>query len=331
MADIFISYAREDREWVSTLAAAVQADGYTVWWDWDLLVGKRYRETIEAELQTCKATLVVWSQHSIHSDFVRDEAEEGQQRNVLLPVLKEAVRPPAGFRQLQTADLTTWTGDTAHAEYRRMMKGLTALVGREPARQPGDPAPVVSEPVTAAPAPPTPETPIVAPPIPPEPIAPVVAPAVPTAAPPAPPEPVVLASASAHTPVVDETAIAAPRSNRVAIFGVLGAVVVVALLYVVWLLIPHEAPKPIVVPPVATPTTPAAHPGGGTANGGAPTTPSGPPSNGTTPDGGDTGGQPDASGDEAGNAHGASQSAPTPPSTPPSDDNGSSQDEGQTH
>ena len=49
MADVFISYAREDRQWVEKLAEQLQAEGFSVWWDWDLLVGKRYRETIDAE------------------------------------------------------------------------------------------------------------------------------------------------------------------------------------------------------------------------------------------------------------------------------------------
>jgi hypothetical protein len=132
MADIFISYSREDREWVERLATQLQSEGFSVWWDWDLLVGKRYRETIDNELQSCKATVVVWSQHSIQSDFVRDEAEEAQQRNVLVPILKEVVRPPAGFRQIQTADLSTWTGAGDHAEFRRVLHGIANLVG-EPA------------------------------------------------------------------------------------------------------------------------------------------------------------------------------------------------------
>ena len=129
MADVFISYSREDREWVEGLAAQLQSGGYSVWWDWDLLVGKRYRESIDNELKACKATIVVWSQHSIQSDFVRDEAEEAQQRNVLVPVLKEVVRPPAGFRQIQTADLSTWTGGGEHAEFRRVLRGVASLAG----------------------------------------------------------------------------------------------------------------------------------------------------------------------------------------------------------
>ena len=132
MADIFISYSREDREWVENFASQVQSEGFSVWWDWDLLVGKRYRETIDHELQSCRVAVVVWSQHSVQSDFVRDEAEEAQQRNILVPVLKEIVRPPAGFRQIQTADLSTWVGGGSHAEFRRVMKGIANMVGRPP-------------------------------------------------------------------------------------------------------------------------------------------------------------------------------------------------------
>lgn len=137
MAEIFISYSREDRDWVERLASQLQSEGYSVWWDWDLLVGKRYRETIDNELQTCRAAVVVWSQHSIQSDFVRDEAEEAQQRNILVPVLKEIVRPPAGFRQIQTADLSTWTGGETHPEFRRVMKGIGFMVGRPTASDGG--------------------------------------------------------------------------------------------------------------------------------------------------------------------------------------------------
>jgi len=138
MADIFISYAREDRQWVEQLANQLQTEGFSVWWDWDLLVGKRYRETIDNELQTCRAAVVVWSQHSVQSDFVRDEAEEAQQRNILVPVLKEIVRPPAGFRQIQTADLSTWRGSGEHAEFRRVMKGIAHMVGRPAAGDTGE-------------------------------------------------------------------------------------------------------------------------------------------------------------------------------------------------
>lgn len=236
MADIFISYAREDRDWVSRLAETFVAEGYSVWWDFDLLVGKRYRETIEAELQQCKATVVVWSQHSIKSDFVRDEAEEGRQRNVLLPVLKESIRPPAGFRQLQTADLSGWTGELSHTEFRRMMKGVSYLVGREPK----------SEETGAAPMAPPPE------PVPPAPTQPVT-----VAAPPA--KPAALAAAPAHTSVLTAAPAFSGPSPVVQWIAIgVGVLIVIGALYGIAGLFGSDSPK--TPPPAAKPVPAAALP-----------------------------------------------------------------------
>jgi len=128
MADIFISYAREDRNWVRGLAQALEAEGYSVWWDPNLLPGTRYRETIEKELDQAYASIVVWSDDSIQSDFVRDEAEEARVLNRLVPVLKDAVQPPHGFRQIQTADLSDWKAARRdHPEFVLVIEGLQAL------------------------------------------------------------------------------------------------------------------------------------------------------------------------------------------------------------
>ena len=50
MADVFISYAREDRPFAARLAHALEAGGRTVWWDREILPGKDFAELIAAEL-----------------------------------------------------------------------------------------------------------------------------------------------------------------------------------------------------------------------------------------------------------------------------------------
>ncbi len=132
MADIFVSYAQADRDWVKELATALEAEGLSVWWDPNLLPGTRYRDAIQSEMDKAKAVVVVWSRISIESDWVRDEAEDGRQSRKLIPVQKDPVAPPHGFRQLQTANLSQWRGRRENPEFRMLVQGIRKLL---PARR----------------------------------------------------------------------------------------------------------------------------------------------------------------------------------------------------
>ena len=48
MAQLFISYAREDRDFVTRLAPVLEAAGHKVWWDDRLEGGAQFRASIEA-------------------------------------------------------------------------------------------------------------------------------------------------------------------------------------------------------------------------------------------------------------------------------------------
>jgi hypothetical protein len=104
MADIFISYAREDADIVRRLAAALQEAGYSSWWDANLTSGSRYLKETEAELKAAKAVLVVWSKASVESHWVADEAAVGRDENRLVAVTFDVSMPPLGFRQFQVTD-----------------------------------------------------------------------------------------------------------------------------------------------------------------------------------------------------------------------------------
>ena len=74
MADIFISYKREERRLAERLSIALEQLGFDVWWDFELLSGDRYRNVIRAVIDQCSAAIVLWSKLSVDSDFVMDEA-----------------------------------------------------------------------------------------------------------------------------------------------------------------------------------------------------------------------------------------------------------------
>ena len=109
MAKLFISYAREDRNFVDRLAAALTLAGHDVWFDRDLGAGS-FREQILARLTQAETAIVVWSARSTQSRYVVDEAERAAARDVLLPIRIDNADLPLGFGGLQTFDLCSWSG-----------------------------------------------------------------------------------------------------------------------------------------------------------------------------------------------------------------------------
>jgi hypothetical protein len=86
VADIFISYSKQDQEQARLLAAVLEAEGYSVWWDASLLSGDNYRKVIMTELGRARATIVIWTENSIHSDWVQSEAGRAHADRRLIPV-----------------------------------------------------------------------------------------------------------------------------------------------------------------------------------------------------------------------------------------------------
>lgn len=131
MADIFLSYAREDEARARQLADALASRGWSVWWDRRIQHGKDFQVVIQAELDSAKCIVVLWSTASIGSKFVRDEATEGQasdgRPDRLVPVLLEAVKPPLGFRGMHNANLIDWRGQVGHEEFDRLLTSIASM------------------------------------------------------------------------------------------------------------------------------------------------------------------------------------------------------------
>ena len=132
MADLFVSYSRADRDRVAPLVAALQAEGWGVWWDTRLWAGEQWDDVIEREIKSARCVLVVWSVVSVTSRWVRDEARYGLSQGILVPVRIDAVEQPLGFGAIQMADLIGWKGEDA-AQLRHVIESVRAKLGLPPA------------------------------------------------------------------------------------------------------------------------------------------------------------------------------------------------------
>ena len=128
---LFLSYARVDEGHAKRLATALQHAGYVVWWDAMIEGGAAFSKSIADALESADAVLVLWSAHSIESDWVRDEAAQGRERHRLVPLSLDGSHPPLGFRQYQVIDLSHWHGRRTSGEFRAIERGIAAVAGRE--------------------------------------------------------------------------------------------------------------------------------------------------------------------------------------------------------
>ena len=134
MADIFISYASEDKDRVIPIVKALEQKGWSVWWAPEIRTGTPFDRVIEKALKDARSVFVVWSHDSVDSDWVRAEATDGLEREILISVAIEPnVKPPLRFRYIHTEQLIDWDGKRPSASFDKIVADLKAILkGQEP-------------------------------------------------------------------------------------------------------------------------------------------------------------------------------------------------------
>jgi TIR domain-containing protein len=137
MSDIFISYARADKEKADLLANTFSQKGWSVWWDREIPPGKSFDEVIESALNSARCVIVLWSKDSVSSRWVKTEAAEGAARGILVPALIDNAPIPLEFKRIEAADLSDWQGDSSHREFDQLLRTVAGMVDHTaPARMP---------------------------------------------------------------------------------------------------------------------------------------------------------------------------------------------------
>jgi hypothetical protein len=127
MADIFVSYARPDRPRAEQLARALERAGWSVWWDREIPPGRSFDEVIEEALSLARCVIVLWSQDSVRSEWVKTEAAEAAQRRILVPILADGARIPLEFRRIQAAAIDDWRNLESNAGWVQLCDAVAAL------------------------------------------------------------------------------------------------------------------------------------------------------------------------------------------------------------
>jgi adenylate cyclase len=124
VADIFVSYSRADKARVAPLVAALETQGWSVWWDPEITPGDEFDALIGAELESARAVVVVWTRSSVESRWVKGEARDAADRGVLVPVRFENARLPIDVRSIHTTELDDWGESRDSAPFKALCAAL---------------------------------------------------------------------------------------------------------------------------------------------------------------------------------------------------------------
>ena len=127
MASVFLSYDRDDADRAPHFAHALEKAGHEVWWDLHVRGGAQFSKVIEEALKAADVVVVLWSQHSVESAWVRDEATAGRDTGRLVPVTIDGTEPPLGFRQFQTIDLSRWRGRGTPPQLKTLLADVESM------------------------------------------------------------------------------------------------------------------------------------------------------------------------------------------------------------
>jgi adenylate cyclase len=128
---IFVSYARDDVDAARQLADGLVQAGHDVWWDRHIQGGSRFAREIDRALKDAEAVVVLWSEASLDSAWVQDEAAEARDSERLVPVSLGSAKPPLGFRQFQSIAFGSWNGQGLPNAFDELLSAIRRTCGSD--------------------------------------------------------------------------------------------------------------------------------------------------------------------------------------------------------
>lgn len=144
MADIFISYKREDRPLVRPLVRTLQERGFTVWWDSRIETGENWITLIKRALDAAGCIVVLWTPQSVGpdgiylSEVVTAEAEQGRRKNILLPVRMQNGPRPWLHELRNEEDFSNWNNNVDDPALDRLAGRIATFCGERTPPKPSE-------------------------------------------------------------------------------------------------------------------------------------------------------------------------------------------------
>lgn len=135
MADVFLSYRRDERSAIEQIASRLRELGLTVWFDASMSAGETFNAEIDREARAAKSILVCWSPAARESKWVNAEAMIGFEQDKLAACYvagPDTFSAPTPFNTSHAEDLRAWLAapSEVHAGWKSVLRRIGRLSGR---------------------------------------------------------------------------------------------------------------------------------------------------------------------------------------------------------
>ena len=127
MADVFLSYDHGDSVRASTFTHGLEKVGISAFWDRRLEGGDEWPDVLERELRAASMVVVLWSEKSVKSRYVLEEARLALDLGTLVPALIDEVEVPFGFGGTQAYRVPN--GEPGSDDFQKLVKKLEKEAG----------------------------------------------------------------------------------------------------------------------------------------------------------------------------------------------------------
>lgn len=134
MADVFLSYKREDWKVAQQLAEVLATEGLDVWWDAELRGGNKFDRRIREEIDNAGSVVVLWSYLALASDYVVGEARYAYKRDKLISIAIEEFDfedLPFDLQAHHIINLSTWRGDKKNKEFSNLVRSIDECINTQ--------------------------------------------------------------------------------------------------------------------------------------------------------------------------------------------------------
>ncbi|MGO9483858.1 MAG: toll/interleukin-1 receptor domain-containing protein [Rhodomicrobium sp.] len=91
--DVFLSYSSRDAAQIESLSNVLEGKCFSVWYDRGLIAGQPFRDVLQERIETVKAVVVLWTENSIGSKWVRAEANLADRHGKLICLRDPSLDP----------------------------------------------------------------------------------------------------------------------------------------------------------------------------------------------------------------------------------------------